>query len=342
MKDNILFSQEVNKDIFDYKFIDEPVFEVYAYFDNKFKSMFDEYSSLFNIQNNYFYIQNDNHCNAFARKRHNRNIIAITNGYPILMKDKFTKIIFDKFISLGLINDKDIFDAFYTLQENANFKFDKFVLDCSIQFTFSHEFQHILQMNYGVKDNLFQENFKLDQFDLKRHIWELDADRMASYEVLKLVFSYFRKLKLRNDGELKCMLILGCASMVLTKCLFYYGIMNQIGPNYKVMKSDFYLKRYSHPHPLVRIFNILEFYYDNIVKDFPKLNIDSQTLLNNCMGFLKVYFDSILPSNTCIKLLFDDLELYIDDINKYNQELYDFAIQDEAIKNVLDFRNIKY
>ena len=165
---------------------------------------------------------------------------------------------------------------------------------------------------------------------------------MASHEVLKLVYSYFRKLKSQNDGKLKCLLILGCTSMLLTKCLFYFGIMNQVGPNYKIMKRDFYLKQYSHPHPLVRTFNILEFYYDSMINDFPKLNMDSQTLLNSCMGFLKVYFDSILPDNTFIEFLFDDLELYIDEINKYNRELYDFAIQDEEVKNVLDFRNIKY
>lgn len=53
----------------------------------------------------------------------------------------------------------DILDAFCDLQQSADLQFDKFVLDCSIQFTFSHEFQHILQMNYGVKDISFQENF---------------------------------------------------------------------------------------------------------------------------------------------------------------------------------------
>lgn len=342
MKDGILFSQKVIKDIFNYQYLDMPLLGVYSYFDNKFKDMFDEYSNLFNIKNNFFYIQNNDQCNAFAKKCNSRNIIAITNGYPILMNDKLKKIIFDKFILLRFINDMDILDAFCDLQENANLQFDKFVLDCSIQFTFSHEFQHILQMNYGVKDILFQENFELHEFDLKRHIWEFDADRMASHEVLKLVYSYFRKLKSQNDGKLKCLLILGCTSMLLTKCLFYFGIMNQVGPNYKIMKRDFYLKQYSHPHPLVRTFNILEFYYDSMINDFPKLNMDSQTLLNSCMGFLKVYFDSILPDNTFIEFLFNDLELYIDNINKYNRELYDFAIQDEEVKNVLDFRNIKY
>lgn len=82
----------------------------------------------------------------------------------------------------------------------------------------------------------FKKIFESHEFDLKRHIWEFDADRMASHEVLKLVYSYFRKLKSQNDGKLKCLLILGCTSMLLTKCLFYFGIMNQVGPNYQMLQ----------------------------------------------------------------------------------------------------------
>lgn len=62
MKDGILFSQEVIKDIFNYQYLDMPLLGVYSYFDNKFKDMFDEYSNLFNIKNNFFYIQNNDQC----------------------------------------------------------------------------------------------------------------------------------------------------------------------------------------------------------------------------------------------------------------------------------------
>ena len=36
MKDGILFSQEVIKDIFNYQYLDMPLLGVYSYFDNKF------------------------------------------------------------------------------------------------------------------------------------------------------------------------------------------------------------------------------------------------------------------------------------------------------------------
>lgn len=54
MKDGILFSQKVIKDIFNYQYLDMPLLGVYSYFDNKFKDMFDEYSNLFNIKNIFF------------------------------------------------------------------------------------------------------------------------------------------------------------------------------------------------------------------------------------------------------------------------------------------------
>lgn len=46
MKDGILFSQEVIKDIFNYQYLDMPLLGVYSYFDNKFKDMFDVFEAL--------------------------------------------------------------------------------------------------------------------------------------------------------------------------------------------------------------------------------------------------------------------------------------------------------
>ena len=334
-----MFDREKTKDIFDYQYLDSPLLDVYSYFHTKFTTLFDEYSTLYGIDNNYFYIQNNILCNAFAKKSSTRNIIAITNGYPIQINNKLSKSYFENIVALAFINEKDVAEAFCDLVEN-NFQFNKFFLDCSIQFTFSHEFQHVLQMNYGEHGFYFQENYEFNKFDLRKHVWEFDADRMGSYEVLKLVFSYYKKLDFKSVGKLKCMLILGCTSMVLTQYLFYLGIINQVGPNYKVTKQDFYTKQYSHPHPLVRTINILEFYFNNISDDFASLSLDSQTLLINCIGFLKLYFESFIINDNVTDFLFGDLELYIDAINEYNQELYDSAVQDETITGILNARNI--
>jgi hypothetical protein len=180
----------------------------------------------------------------------------------------------------------------------------------------------------------------MTEFDFKKHVWEFDADRMASFEVLKYVFSVYSKLKAKNDDKLKCLLFVGCASMIITKSLFYYGVINHLKPKYSINKKDFYIKENSHPHPLVRCLNIIEYYFDNITDDFPRFKIEPQELLNNTVAIMKLYFDSLIPDQDIASHFLSDLEMYLDDINQYNQELYDFAIQEESIRNLLLFRNI--
>lgn len=345
VKKELLLKNKVIEEVFDYQDIDTEIAEVYAYFENSFQKLFEDYASLFNINDYCFYIKSNDICNAFASKRKGYNIIGITNGYPILLKRKFDKKYFKNILLAGIINEKPLSKAYCDLEEDMDFDYSKFVLDCSIKFTFSHEFEHILQLNcnHHNRDNyLLHENLEITGFDLKKHAWEFDADRMASFEVLKYVFSVYSKLKAKNDDKLKCLLIVGCASMIITKSLFHFGVINQLDPKYSINKKDFYIKENSHPHPLVRCLNILEYYLDNITDDFPRLKIEPQELLHNTVAIMKLYFDSLIPNQDIASHFLNDLEMYLDDINQYNQELYEFAIQEESIRSLLLFRNINF
>lgn len=344
MKKAVLIDRKF-KDRFYYQDLDESRSEIYSYYDKRFKKLYCEYAELFNIKDISFYIKDNDICNAYATQDQNLNIIAISNGYPIIINEKLKKENFDKIIMAGIINDRKLSEAYVSLEQDLNFSFYEFILDCSIQFTFSHEFQHILQFNHedNFKVNFtFQENLQKDAFNLRRHIWEFDADRMASFEVLKFAFSYYRKLKFKSDEILECLLLVACSSMLITNCLFYFGVMNQINCKLIMNKQAFYLRKFSHPHPLVRIINIMEYFYNCVTDDFKEIDLDSQTLLNNSLYILKIYFGSILPEENAVDILVDSLITYIDDINKYNEELYEYAVNDKAIKNILLSRNISF
>lgn len=345
MKKELLVSYNVIEDVFEYHDIDPEISEVYAYFEKSFQNLFESYASLFNIKDCCFYIKSNNICNAFASKRKGYNIIGITNGYPILLKRKLDKKYFQSILLASIINEKPISEAYCDLDEDSDFDFSKFILDCSIRFTFNHEFEHILQLNYDSnirEECLLHENIEMNEFNLKKHVWEFDADKIASFEVLKYVFSIYSKLKVKNDAKLKCLLFIGCASMIITINLFYFGVINQLEVKYSIKKVNFYIKENSHPHPLVRCLNIMEYYYDNVTSDFPRLKIAAQELLNNAVGIMKLYFDSLITDQDIISYFFNDLEMHLDDIHQYNQELYDFAIQDKAIRNILLSRKIAF
>jgi hypothetical protein len=324
--------------------LDDRTKNIYKYFENEFTESYSSLADVFNIEEYSFFIKDSCKCNAFARHEKGYNIIGITNSYPILLSKKFDSKYFKNLILNLSINKENISLAYVDLFNNEKFDFGKFMLDSSMKFTMGHEFRHIKQFNsIKIRKESFylQENMIQSDFKIKNHAWEFDADRGGCYDVLKYVFRVDRNLKERSDDKFKCLLYAGCASMMITKYLFYYGLIYQDITNITVKKVEFYIKKNSHPHPLTRCMNILDYYYSNIVDDFPKLDMDYQEYFTNVFGILKLYFDALLGDKNFIKQIFDDLETHMDDINKYNDELYDIAIQDEAIRNLLISSNIK-
>jgi len=345
VKKELLFKHKVIENIFEYQDLESEVSEIYTYFENSFLDLFENYSNLFNINDCCFYLKNDCTCNAFARKRNGYNIIGITNGYPILMTKKLNKENFKNIVLVGISNEKHLSEAYCDLEENIDFDFSKFILDCSIRYTFHHEFQHILQLNCAYtagEDCLLHENLELKEFDIKRHAWEYYADRMASFEVLKYTFSVYRKLKAKSDDKLKCLLFVGCASIFITRGLFYFGLMNQIEPEYQIKKIDFYTNKNDHPHPIIRSFNLIEYYFSCIIESFPRLKLDFEELFINVVGISKLYFDTLVPKRDIMSYLWNDLRTHLDDINQYNNDLYDYSIHDETTKNLLISRGIDF
>jgi len=171
VKKDILIKHKVIENVFNYQCLDPEILEVYTYFENSFQQLFKDYASLFNIHDYCFYIKSDDKCNAFASKRKGYNIIGITNGYPILIKRKLDKKYFENILVAGIFNEKPLSEAFCDLAEDSEFDFSKFILDCSIKFTFNHEFQHILQLNSNLnyeENHLFHENLETTEFDLKK------------------------------------------------------------------------------------------------------------------------------------------------------------------------------
>jgi hypothetical protein len=344
VNNELLIEKGIIEGVCEYQGLDAEKADIYKYFDDKFRSLFREYSSVFGLKNCVFYIKNYYYCNAFASNNEGYNIMGINIGYPILMKSKFDEKYLSTILAVALINESSVSEAYCDLNEDPNFKFNEFMLDCSIHFTFSHEFRHILQHNtseiaYGFE---YGEILDTTSFDLKKHAREFDADRMASFEVLKYIFGVHRKLESKNADKFKCMVYLGLASIIITKSLFYFGVMNQFPPKFTIDRQDFYTKKFSHPHPLVRIYNILEVFYGDISDDFPDLKIDSQSILNNILGIVKIYLNTLIPDKDVMLYYFEDSKKFLDEINKYNQELYDCAIEDNSIRFLLETHGVAF
>lgn len=333
---------------FDYKYLDAEIIEKYQFFADQFEKLYEEKNERYNLTDCFFYIRDDISCNAFARNKRGYNIIGITKGYAVQMLEAFDeKIISNNSINkLIESNNGSISSGYKKLLKTNDFSVSKFMLNCSNQFTFGHEFQHILQFNSSkiIVENYISENIDLSNFCIKRHAWELDADFFATWDVFGYILNvkngyYFKNKQDINENAFICLLFLGIGSICITKTFSYFGKWN-----YKndIKKINFYTKKHSHPHPLVRILHILDSYHDQIKDSFPSLKIDKQGLLNNVMLLMEIYFKTQSPNKKILSSFFKDIDRYLNIANEYKDELYDIAIKDEAIRTLLNKRNIKF
>lgn len=336
---NLLQKHQVINDIFDYDFLDGKLIELYKFFEDRFCELYKLKADIFKINDWCFYIKSDVGFNAFAQRKKGYNIIGITNGYVIhsskIFDDNYCNLIF----LAGLKCKKELSEAFAELEKNPDFKFSNYLLNCSIEFTFGHEFQHILQFNSDfIKSTYFSsENSETTTFSIQKHAWEFDADRFGIFDVLKYSFEIYRSLQTSNREILKALIFSGISSIIITRLLFYLNIIHS---NKTIKVEEFYTKKFSHPHPFLRIFNIIEYSVACSNDLFSDLKIENQEMLNNTLNISNIFLKSYIPNEQPMEKFFEMLD--VDRINNYNNELFTYAIQDKAIKNLLIARKIKF
>lgn len=331
-------------DIFDYSDLPVEQANIYSEYEVKFKELFEQHSVAWRLENCFFFIKNSNTCNASAIKINGFNLINITNGYPILIDKKFKKSLFENSIIISLINNQEISEAYCDLHENENFNFRDFILDCSIRFTFHHEFRHILQFNFSKSDRNFDFSENLDsesKFSMIKHSWEYDADRLATYRVFRFAQEKYNSLGYRNNNYLKCILYIALSGIIITKNLFYFNVINNYTNVNPIRVKDFYTKKYSHPHSLTRIMNVITYFIDCANDDISNLNMDLQDTLNNVLATNNLYFNSLTGSTDFKEIFYSNLGKHLSKVNAYNNELYEFAIRNKSIKNLLTFTGTK-
>ena len=336
---SLLLKDKIIIDVFDYDFLDDELKLKYIFFESRFEELFKSKADILKIKDFHFYFKNGFGFNAFAKRFKGYNLIGVTNGYVIHTSKIFQEKYFKNIVLAGLKGEKKLSDAFAYLEENIDFKYSSYMMNCSIEFTFGHEFQHILQFNSSEisKNYEFSENYDDSEFSMQKHAWEFDADRFGSFDVLKFAFEVYRKQKYRNLEILKCLIYLGISSVIITRMLFYLNVLDS---NQQIKVQKFYTKEFSHPHPFFRIFNILEFSIDSANDLLPELKIETQDMLNNTLNISNIFFNSFLPNQNPLENFFKMLD--IESVNLYNNELYEYAVKDENIKKLLKTRRINF
>jgi hypothetical protein len=245
----------------------------------------------------FVFFVNDRRINAFAKKEKNgTNIIGINVGIFGHLHDVFK-------------NDQDL----QTILKNRFPKIPAIDLmfETSAHFTFYHELGHLIQWS-SQHTNRFSEECK-QEFSLKRHLLEYDADQFASIVIAGHIASFTidnlgNKVS-QNDME-------SILTSVCTAILFYLL-------SFPCSRKELYFEEYSHPHPTIRIINIV---FD---------------VLNHYLTTLKSYevYTEINPDNIVLETIKLAKDIYVDPESqtKFNDMQKSIADNQVEINEYLDY-----
>lgn len=267
-----------------------------------------ESQTRFNINNCIYYFHNDDSFNASAIKRKNHNLIRINKGLMVNMMNMFMK-------NPDLLNHTELreYGEFEEIMSNPH---HILMYQNASHYVFYHELGHLIQFN-GLRQKSLQEGLiNNGDFDINRHIGEMDADEFAGISMAAHISQYFEYYQDEKDADrlFNHIVILVVSSIILYILSF---------PSNRV---PLYFKEGTHPHPLIRTLNVASTIISHLKQMQRKLNLDQE------IDHLEIFKKSLnvshfieveqWGSNLC-NMFYDNVENNYKEIMAYISELYE-------------------
>lgn len=263
------------------------------------------------IPHSSFLYSNDFSINAKADTK-NQNIILINIG---LIQSCIDKYLYNHALN-DFIESKEPY-----LATKFDSSFSYLVFQVNTQFTYYHELAHLFQLSNIAIGQELQERSKDDGFDIVKHKLEINADTYSSICIATHIHQYIDKIFGDNINQE----IVSKTITIFGACLLEY-IINFTG------KYELYFEEHSHPHPLIRLLNIIL----NITNHFSLIPIfkekgitlDAISLFRNIIDFHEE-----LEANKVFTSGFSNfISQYVKNIQRivlYTSEIIDFGDDNE-------------
>jgi len=235
--------------------------EVFDYENSPYK---EEFSKTFNfskgalnlatkygVDNGLIFFYNDFSVNARAGKSNGFNIICLNSGLQIwTIQNLFEKNEIHEILKAIYVNEIDYLDN----------PINVLMYQLTMHFTFYHELAHLVQKSEYLESHLYERPFEVEEFDLTRHKLEIDADSFSGISIAAHIQQYALK-HFENDldsNKMESLIEMFCSSSLL------YFL------SFQTCKNEIYYYENSHPHPMIRILNII-LTITNYLQQSPKL-----------------------------------------------------------------------
>lgn len=239
------------------------------------QTMLSAYDKILNVYPARFFFINNRGINACGGYHNGIYLVGITVGLAVKLKEFF------------IDGNDDIFghadfSSFDTLSTRLPDRIQSLMRDFSIRFVMDHEFGHVIQQS-GRLSNWTTYEFGMDgklKYSLDSHLKEYDADIRGAIGVASVVIDYWYELSddLRTAECLNALIISAIASITCLFSLLYTG------------PGHLYLHEYEHPHSVVRVQYIIEFF--------------QRILHDNLKGTFSINWDNLFVNSWKISNLF--------------------------------------
>lgn len=212
-----------------------------------------------NLFDNYYKFCREHLDNSLEKYNLNPSIILFTNSLVPNAKAQYLNDTFSIHINLGLF--KKCIDTYLKNKELDNYLTEKYsgllndfdnplttlAFQVSTQFTYYHEFAHLIQFSKAREELSLQERYNKElPYDIEKQSLEINADTLASIAIATHIQQYAIKSfgDNINQDKVELTIILICSCLLNYVATFCDDV------------SEMYFEKYSHPHPFLRLFAI--------------------------------------------------------------------------------------
>lgn len=307
-----------DSEVFDYEF--SPENDVYSkYFDFCQTYLNSNFTKL-KIQPAFFYYRKYDELNAAAFKKNDTNFIAISKFLFHILNEKLNK-------SNELFKTEKLVGKYFELKRIIPFELEKLIFQSTTLFIFHHEFGHIIQgsemKEFDFKENLM--NSIDEEFNINSHLREYDADLNGAQFTCFHTIEYFEDLQDEHSlspETIHKLLAISLSGIMIYRLMFLYNGMVKLPKNNPI---GFYLKKNTHPHPIVRIAYIIQ-HFAQAFETNTNISVDENHLYNLTIEIA----DSFFEESNYVQFI-DTYHENKADIDVYINELNALAENDESL-----------
>ena len=281
--------------------------------------------------NNYYMFCRENLNINSAKFNLNPNVFAFKNRFNSNAEAVRTEEnVFGIFVNIGLLgycntnlqNNNNLNQYceqhFPDLIQHFDLNVGSLAFQIATQFSYYHEVGHLIQFSKKAQNVILQErNVNCNEYHEIKHILEINADTYASISIATHIIQYIEKSFGKNPNQ---------KSVEDTIVLLSTCLLNYITSFYDNL-ADIYFKLYCHPHPILRLFNVMLNIGYHINEGFyaedENINIDTKELFKRVIDLYKD-FEGNKVFETNLTEALDSAFMVKDQIVEYLGDLIEF------------------